>query len=135
MKWIHARDRKLRSLRIRPDVQRTRVEVVRRLDDMAYDRLLAESVVTTELFGAAANNLVVECMVRGTPLIVNRVPAVEEYLGGNYPLYFGEVSEIASLLEPDRLVAASRHLLARSELLPSFEDFARRVKAFLDSVN
>jgi hypothetical protein len=70
------------------------------------------SVVLTELFDASANNVIVECIARGTPIIVNRHPAVVEYLGDRYPLYFGDPSEIPGLLQPDHLLAAHRHLVS-----------------------
>jgi hypothetical protein len=132
--WYRSRDEALRARRVRPDVDRPSVEVLSRLDDAAYDELLATSVVLTELYGAAANNLVVECLARGTPILVNRLPAVEEYLGHDYPLFYADLSQIESLLEPSRLQAASGHLLGRASVLPTFDEFARRVAAFVDSV-
>ena len=33
-------------------------------------------------------NTVVECIVRCTPLVINRLPALEEYLGEDYPLFY-----------------------------------------------
>jgi hypothetical protein len=132
--WYRSRDEALRARRVRPDVDRPSVEVLSRLDDAAYDELLATSVVLTELYGAAANNLVVECLARGTPILVNRLPGVEEYLGHDYPLFYADLSQIDSLLEPSRLQAASGHLLWRASVLPTFDEFAQRVLTFVDSV-
>jgi len=132
--WYRSRDEALRAKRVRPDVDRPSVEVMNRIDNAAYDEQLATRVVVTELYGAAANNLVVECLARGTPILVNRLPAVEEYLGRDYPLFYADLGEIASLLEPERLIAASGHLLGRASYLPTFDEFARRVGAFVDSV-
>ncbi len=132
--WYRSRDEALRARRVRPDVDRPSVEVLSRLDEAAYDELLATSVVVTELYGAAANNLIVECLARGTPLLVNRLPAVEEYLSRDYPLFYAELSQIDSLLEPIRLQAASEHLLGQTAILPSFDGFARQVMVFVDSV-
>jgi hypothetical protein len=73
-------------------------------------------------------------LARGTPLLVNRLPAVEEYLGPDYPLFYADLSQIESLLEPSRLQAASGHLLWRASVLPTFDEFAGRVAAFVDSV-
>jgi hypothetical protein len=77
-----------------------------------YDCLLAENVVAIELFDASANNVVVECIARNTPIIVNRHPAVVEYLTADYPLYFTDLSEIPELLAIDRVVAAHEYLAA-----------------------
>lgn len=132
--WHRSRDEALQSLGIRPDCGRNQVELLQRIENTAYDKLLAESVVVTELYGAAANNLVVECMVRGTPILINRLPAVEEYLGRDYPLFYDRVTEIPSLLEPALLLDASHHLVERSALLPSFEQFAQRILEFANAV-
>lgn len=53
-----------------------------------YDHLLTENIVGIDLYDASANNVVVECIVRQTPLLIRRIPPVEEYLGKDYPLFF-----------------------------------------------
>jgi beta-1,4-mannosyl-glycoprotein beta-1,4-N-acetylglucosaminyltransferase len=63
-----------------------------------YDELLSKNIVFIHLFDAAANNTVLECIIRNTPIIVNRIEAVVEYLGEDYPLYFNELSEVPDLL-------------------------------------
>lgn len=42
------------------------------------------------LIDASAVNTVIECIIRNTPLIVNRRPAIVEILGDDYPLYYGD---------------------------------------------
>jgi hypothetical protein len=81
--------------------------------DAEYDALLAENVAFVELYDASANNTVIECLARATPLLVNPLPAVVEHLGGDYPLYFGDLDEAARKAEDaGRLRAAHEHLLA-----------------------
>jgi len=63
-----------------------------------YDELLSKNIVFLHLFDAAANNTVLECIIRNTPIIVNRIESVVEYLGEDYPLYFNEISEVPDLL-------------------------------------
>lgn len=77
----------------------------------AYDELLASHLVFVDLYDASANNAVVECLVRATPLLVNRLPAVEEYLGSDYPLYFRDLDHAAAMaLDLGRLRAAHEYL-------------------------
>ena len=87
-----------------------------------YERVLATDVILSEVFAASANNVVIDCMVRNTPLVINRHPAVFEYLGSDYPLYFETITEVPRLLSPERVVAAHRYLAARdkSELRGEF---------------
>lgn len=87
------------------------VEVWPRVDGRQYDRLLASHVVFLQLYDASANNTVLECAARATPLLVNRHAAVEEYLGPDYPLFYDSLVEAAELLADEgKLVAAHRYL-------------------------
>lgn len=107
------------------------VEDLPRLDDAEYDEALATSVVVMEVWGAAANNVVVECVARGTPLLVNRLPAVEEYLGEDYPLYFRRLRDVPALLRPERLVAASEHMRGRRGRWLELDTFAGCLAEFV----
>jgi hypothetical protein len=89
------------------------VEQVRYIPHSAYDRLLAENIVIMDLYDSSANNTIVECIVRATPLLINRLESVVEYLGEEYPLYFGSLEEAAAKMEnPELLFAAHQYLLA-----------------------
>jgi hypothetical protein len=62
-----------------------------------YDEILCQNVIATEVFDASASNGVLDCIVRNTPLIVNRHPAIVEYLGEDYPLFFDDPNGIADI--------------------------------------
>lgn len=84
---------------------------LRHLPDGEYDRLLTRNVVIAELFDASANNMVIECVVRNTPLIINRHPAVAEYLGEDYPLFYDRIEQIPELLGSERVLEGHEHLV------------------------
>jgi hypothetical protein len=87
------------------------VQPLRHLSNAQYDALLNESVVFLDLYDSSANNAVVECMVRNTPLLVNRISPVVEYLGENYPLYYKELGEAEALLHDfERIRCAHEYL-------------------------
>lgn len=69
------------------------VDVLETLDNDAYDRLLTENIVFLCLRKPSACNTVIEAIVRKTPLLVNREPAVVEMLGENYPFYYNSLAE------------------------------------------
>lgn len=75
-----------------------------------YDSLLTSNVILTELLEASANNVVIECIARNTPLIVNRHPAAVEYLTPGYPLFFDNLEDVPALLTTERVIAAHRYL-------------------------
>lgn len=80
------------------------------IDDTDYDLLLSENVVFMEAVSAVANNTVIECIARNTPICINRHPGPEYYLGKNYPLFYNHFDEIEGLLTMDNILAAHDHL-------------------------
>jgi len=64
------------------------VTLIEHLNNEKYDHFLSENIVFLKLVDAAAVNTVIECIVRCTPIIINKLPAISELLGENYPLYF-----------------------------------------------
>ena len=66
--------------------------------------------VFVDLFDASANNTVLECIVRNTPIIINKLDAVVEYLGDGYPLYYNELSEVPNLINGENILRAHNYL-------------------------
>src|SRR5262249_422087 len=101
---------------LRLQVDESLVDTLPFLDNREYDELLSSHLVFVELDAAGANNAIVECLVRGTPILVNPLPAVREYLGDDYPLYFISRTEAARKAEdPELVVAAHEYLVGRPE--------------------
>ena len=96
-------------------MRRARASVVEipRLADADYDALLAENVVFLRLVDAAAVNTVLECAARDAPLVVNRLPAVEEALGADYPGLYDDDADVPGLLTPDNIQRMHEHLRDR----------------------
>ncbi len=69
------------------------VEVVNHISNGEYDALLSRNIAFLWLYDAAACNTVLECLVRATPLLINRLPALEEYLGVEYPFFYSTMEE------------------------------------------
>lgn len=88
----------------------TDVKIIRRLDNEDYDKLLSQNIVFLNLIDAAAVNTIIECIVRSTPIVVNRLPGVIDLLGPNYPLLYNDIQEIPSLLSYENILRAHRYL-------------------------
>lgn len=71
------------------------VTVLEMTPNEEFDRLLTECVVFINLVDASAVNTILECIMRNTPICVNPLPAVKEYLGEDYPLYYTTLDEAA----------------------------------------
>lgn len=103
------------------------------LDNTDYDKLLASSVVFLKLEDAAAVNTIIECIIRNTPIIVNRLPATIEYLGVNYPLFYDHINEVSKFTLKD--VQSAYKYLSKLNKSPFVADtFINGFKAILASL-
>jgi hypothetical protein len=111
------------------------VEEIARLDDDAYDELLTRNVVFLELFDSSANNTIIECLVRNTPVVVNRLPALEEYLGPGYPLYYNDLGQASRLITIERVLQAHHYLTTLDKSRFTAERFRTDVAAAVASLS
>ena len=75
-----------------------------------YDNLLTKNLVFADFFDASANNTVLECIVRNTPIFLNKIEGIVEYLGEDYPLYFETLEDVKNLLTTTKIVEAHEYL-------------------------
>lgn len=125
--WIGKRDETLRRYYMGKRKRQPQiVEEYPRMCEDEYDIVMASSVVLTEIYSASANNVVIECIARDTPILVNRLKAVVEYLGTDYPLYFRDLSHAAKMLgDYSRVLAAHEYLKNMDKTWLSGEYFSR----------
>ncbi len=100
------------------DVQRQldSVEIIREVSNDEYDNLITSNVVFIQLINASACNTILECIRCNTPIVVNRLPAVIEYLGPGYPLYYNTLDEAVELLNNEhKLLQAHRYLKRKNK--------------------
>lgn len=102
------------------------------LSNDEYDRLLTENIVFIDLYDSSANNVIVESVARATPVLVNPLPPVREYLGDDYPLYFSSLSEAAEKAMDADLIAAANEHLRQSPVRKKF-DAEVFLRSFVDS--
>jgi glycosyltransferase involved in cell wall biosynthesis len=109
----------LRSPEFEPEAlglrQNDTVRVMDRVSVEEYDAMLTDSVVFMSLADAGANTTIVECIARATPILVNRVGGVAEYLGEDYPFYYSTLEEAARKLADPYLVARTTAYLERCD--------------------
>ena len=87
------------------------VKIYKFLKGKKYDEVLSQNIAFMNLYDASANNAVIECIVRNTPLLINPLPAVVEYLGPNYPFYFNTLVEAAQKAENIDLIKETHEYL------------------------
>jgi hypothetical protein len=75
-----------------------------RIDNQQFDELMSQCIVFLDLYDSSANNAVVESIARNTPILINKIPAVVEYLGVDYPFYFDDYRHAIEKLADDDLI-------------------------------
>eukprot|EP00964_Phaeocystis_antarctica_P165048 scaffold144315_cov133-Phaeocystis_antarctica.AAC.1 len=59
--------------------------------------MLLNNIVVIDVWDAVENNAVLEAIGMNNPVHINQHPAVVEYLGANYPLFFTDVDSLQTL--------------------------------------
>lgn len=93
-----------------------------RIDNEAYDKLLEESIVFLNLIDAPANTVIVECITRNTPILVNKLPGVVEYLGEDYPFFYETIEEASRKVTDDKLIKDTQVYLQTSRIKPKLHE-------------
>ncbi|MHB1348537.1 MAG: sulfotransferase family protein [Desulfobulbaceae bacterium] len=86
------------------------------LNNNEYDRLLSENIAFADLYDSSANNLVIECIARNTPLLINPLEPVVEYLGKDYPFYFTSYEEAIDKAQDLDLIEKTHNYLKTNEI-------------------
>lgn len=102
-----------------------KVNFLNYLDIAAYDDLLASSAVFLDMYDLAACNVILECIIRNTPILINKLPAAVEYLGNDYPLFYSDLNDAVNKLNK----IEEGHLYLKSMDKTKFT-----IDAFLDSL-
>uniref|UniRef100_A0A7S3ARS5 Uncharacterized protein n=1 Tax=Haptolina ericina TaxID=156174 RepID=A0A7S3ARS5_9EUKA len=122
----HSRDEMAAS----PNLDSFRIAYMR--DHNAYDWMLLHNIVVVDVWDAAANNAVVEAIGMTNPIHINKHPAIVEYLGSGYPLYFNDVGSLQALLNDEhtllqRTRLAHEYLVALPKSHFSLDHFASQL--------
>jgi hypothetical protein len=92
------------------------------VDDEEYDRLLTNNIVYLNLFDAVGTTTVTECIAGGTPVLINKVGAVTEYLGEDYPFYYETPEEATEKASDLDLIRRTTEYLRAHELRERLTD-------------
>jgi hypothetical protein len=87
-----------------------KVEIITFLENHQYDELFISNIVFLKLIDASAINTLIECIVRTTPIVINKIKPVVEVLGEDYPLLYSDISEIRDLITMKNIENAHQYL-------------------------
>lgn len=83
------------------------------LESNEFEKQFIENIMFLCLKDASANNFIVECILRNTPILVNKLPATIEYLGKEYPLFYNELKEAEEKIRDLDLIEKSHNYLLK----------------------
>lgn len=108
------------------------VKKIEHVSNDEYDDLLTENLVFLDLIDCSAVNTVLECLVRNTPLIVNRHPAVEEVLGKEYPGFYDNLIDVALIVHDQQKIRNITHYLScRNKEIYRLDYFVSKIQDVL----
>jgi polysaccharide pyruvyl transferase WcaK-like protein len=111
------------------------INIIEHVDNNKYDNILSCNIVFLNLIDASAVNTLIECIVRNTPIIINKIPAVVELLGDKYPLYYTDLNQVYNLINQTNIEKANKYLkkIKKDKFQIEFfiADFTRIIKYFI----
>lgn len=106
-----------------------KMDIMSAVDNKTYDDILSENLVFINLVDGSAVNTLIECLVRNTPIFVNRHPAVIEIVGNDYPLLYDDVNDINGLLRNPGCIEEAHNYLKKIDKTPySIEEFMKNLQ-------
>lgn len=113
------------------EVSDVRTEISPALSYEELNDLLYNNIIFINLYDASANNSILDAIERNTPIIVNRIPPCEEYLGEHYPLFYDHPEECVSLLTEENLLKAHVYLTHMNKSKFSLSRFISSINNFI----
>jgi polysaccharide pyruvyl transferase WcaK-like protein len=105
------------------------VTVIEKVNNDEYDILLSENIVFLDLIDCSAVNTVLEILVRNTPLLVNRHPAIEEILGEKYPGFYENLNDAANILaDIKKIIEITNYLKSLDKQQYKIENFVNAIQ-------
>ena len=90
------------------------------VNNVVYDKLYQSSLIYLNFYDCAASNSIVESIASSTPVLVNKLPSIVEYLGEDYPLYFKDIDQASRMTQDfNRIQSAHQYLIENDSLRES----------------
>jgi len=91
------------------------IDTIQYLPPTDYDKIFTDNILFLSLLDSSTNTTVLECIKSSTPIIVNRLPALEEYLGRDYPLFYQDLQEAENVIDDHHRIISGHEYLLRMD--------------------
>lgn len=113
--YVYPNPKSLTEYEIERLEQEFNTTIVHNLKNDEYDAIFKKNIVFLDLYDTVANNIILECIMHNTPILVNYLPSTVEYLGPDYPLYFTNISDAQAKLDSINLIIEAHKYLKRMD--------------------
>lgn len=103
-----------------------------RVNDDEYDKMLSENIVFLYLYDSSANNAIIECIARNTPILINKHPAIVEYLGEDYPFYYSCIDDAEKKMHDFNLIKITYEFMKNNTQSHSKISYERFIDDFMN---
>ena len=115
------------------------VQVLHGVSEEEYTALILHNIVVVDLFGSSANSALLEAIALNIPVFVRPLPAVVEYLGAGYPMYFTKLDALEEAINDDgalasRLNQARAYLQEMDKSTLTIRHFGERLQELAQAV-
>ncbi len=104
-----------------------------------YDCLFGDNIIFLHLVEAAACNVVIEAIVRNTPILINKSAGTIDLLGENYPLFYTEQhianNNISVILTYDNIMKAHLYLTQMDKSVYEVDYFVEQMTSVADVIS
>lgn len=94
----------LNCLNLANQIDQKDIKITNYLPESEYDDLLSKNIIFLNLNTAGACTVVMECIERNTPIVINKLSSLVEYLGEEYPLFYKNLEEASLIIENEDLI-------------------------------
>ena len=115
------------------------ITVLKELKNCEYEKLFVNSCLFVYFEDCSINNIILECIKFNTPIIVNKLPSVVQYLGEDYPLYYSNQDDLSNLKNRtyllSKIVEANKYLENMNKSHVSVQSFNSKLVYDLYKLN
>lgn len=107
------------------------ITILKELNNNEYEKIFTNSCIFVYLEDASAHNLILECIKFNTPIIINKLQPIIEYLGEDYPLYYENSSDLQLLHNPNyfqkQIINANNYIIKMDKKKFKLESFNKKI--------
>lgn len=105
------------------------IEILYYISNNEYDEIFKNNIIFLDFYETSANNVILECILMNTPILVKKLSATIEYLGIEYPFFFDTLEEAnIKINDIDLIIKTHEYLKNMSKEKFTYNYFNQQIK-------